>query len=244
MGCEQYQSWMTDAALGALSTEREADLRAHVVLCASCREELDRSRQLLAAIDRATAVTVSAEPSPQFVARVRRQMAERNEPLRPRLAAWFPVAAGALALVALLAFWQRPQPSSTRGPSNAPPSTHEIASTKSVTPSVPTPATILKSSVPRAGIALPHRVERTTPSRGTIAPPKLPPALEVLVPPGEWQALAKFAAALKSGRIEGAQLEKHIEETRKPLNVVALEVPSIELPLLGAETPANESDNR
>jgi hypothetical protein len=244
MGCEQYQSWMMDAALGALSAEREADLRAHVVLCASCREELDRSRQLLAAIDRATAVTVSAEPSPQFVARVRRQIAGMNEPLRPRLAAWFPVAAGALALVALLVFWQRPQPSSTRGTANSPPSTQEIVSTKSVTPSVRAPGTTSKSSVPRAEIALPHRVERTTPGPGTIAPPKLPPALEVLVPPGEWQALAKFAAALDSGHIEAAQLEKHIEAARLPLDVAALDFPSIEMPLLGAQTPANESDNR
>lgn len=105
MGCNQYQDQLMDAALGGLPPEREAALHAHLRECASCRSEFDRQQRLCAAMDQALEAGVAAEPSPEFLARIRTKIAEQPAPGREWLGGWLPVAAGAVAVVALLVVW-------------------------------------------------------------------------------------------------------------------------------------------
>ncbi len=105
MGCERYKSWLSDAALGALAPAREAEWRAHVEQCAACRAELERERMLLAALERGLEESLSAEPSPEFAARVRMRVVE--EAARPRawFSGWIPAGAAALAVLVIVAVW-------------------------------------------------------------------------------------------------------------------------------------------
>jgi anti-sigma factor RsiW len=51
MSCERYQSWMTDAAADELQENRRTELENHVRECSACRQELQRVRTLMDAID-------------------------------------------------------------------------------------------------------------------------------------------------------------------------------------------------
>jgi hypothetical protein len=238
MGCQRYQSWITDEALGALAENRERELLSHASECAACSAALDRSRVLHQAIALGMAETVSAEPSPELTARVRQRISQTTEPAHSRLAALFPVVAGALALAALLAFWLRPQQAPPRPPGAATQS-REIATTGQ-TPSQPT-ATIKRSP---AELSRHSRGELTATNLSLGRPEKTAPAIEVLVPPGEWQAVVKFAATLNSAGLVRTQFRANIEEVRNPLEVKPLDFPSLEVTRLEEGQPASETGSR
>ncbi len=237
MGCQRYQSWITDEALGALAKNRERELLAHAAECAACRAALNRTRVLHQAIDLGMAETVSAEPSAELTARVRQRIAEPPEPARARLAAFFPAVAGALALAALLALWLRPQ--APPRPPGAATQSHDVATAGQI-PSQPTatihrpPAELLRDSGGEPAEAN-HSAGRTQ---------NPAPAFEVLVPPGELQAVVQFAAALNSAGVVRAQLKTNMEEPRTPLDVKSLEFPALEVTKLEEDHSASESGSR
>ena len=103
MSCEKYSGWLTDSALGELRAEREPELLAHAMECEACREALGHARAVREFVDRGVESLVAGEPSPQFATNLRRRVAQESQPLRSPWAAWAPVIAGALALVAVLA---------------------------------------------------------------------------------------------------------------------------------------------
>ncbi|HWQ03294.1 MAG TPA: hypothetical protein VNL38_02335, partial [Candidatus Nitrosotenuis sp.] len=72
MSCAEYKDRLLDFALDA--AREDAALLAHLKSCAACREELEAQRRIASAMDRALAEEVAAEPSPEFPARVRRQI--------------------------------------------------------------------------------------------------------------------------------------------------------------------------
>jgi hypothetical protein len=236
MGCQRYQSWITDQALGALAKDREAELLAHVEECAQCSAALHRSRVLHQAISLGIAKTVSAEPSPDLAARVCQRIAEPPAPAR--FAALFPVVAGALVFAAaLLAFWLRPQaPSRQPG---APTQSHDAAATGR-NPSQPAavirrPLTELPLHASKGSVEANRRSSRTA---------NTAPAFFVLVPPGELQAVVQFAAAMNSSGVVRAQLKNNMEETRDPLEVKSLQFPALEMTKLEDGQPESDSGSR
>ena len=236
MGCQRYQSWITDQALGALAKNREAELLAHVAECATCSAALHRSRVLHQAISLGMAKTVSAEPSPDLAARVRQRIAVPPAPAR--FAAFFPAVAGALVLAAvLIALWLRPQAPPRQ--SAAPSQSHDVAATGH-TPSQPA-AVIprpLKELHLHSGDG-PAEANRRSSRTANAAP-----AFAVLVPPGELQAVVQFAAALNRAGVLRAQLKNNVEETRNPLVVKSLEFPALEMTKLEDGQPASDSGSR
>jgi hypothetical protein len=226
MLCERYQEWMIPAALGGLSPERGRELRAHVEVCVQCRAEFERVKALTGAIDRGVAASVSVQPSPDLAARVRARIAESPAPASWPFARWMPLAAGTLAAAAVLALWLRPRATSAP-PQKAPP----VATTRSASPSEALPLRAERAASPR--MSRPNRQQ----ARESVA------GLQVLVPPGEWNAVVRLAAAVNQGSVDGRQLVAAAEKSRAELGVNELQIAPLEIPLLSGEQNAAEESN-
>ncbi len=223
MACEPYRHWLGDAALGALAPAREAKLRAHVEECAACRAELERAQQLLAAIDCGIKASLAAEPSPDFAARVRRRLAEESLSSRTWLSGWMVAAAGALAVLALVAVWLGQR----RG------SRMETAVRTEATPapaqSRPSPVTQSSGAGEKPAAASAVRPARLARHSAAVAANEP----EVLVPPGQWSAIVRFAQAVQSGRVDASSV---LKEPAKSLLLEELKIPPLELARLDVDS--------
>jgi hypothetical protein len=182
MACERYRKTLADVAAGAPAP---AGVESHLASCTACREELAALRQALALADAEMAELLSAEPSPGLEARIRRAVAEAEPEPGSRFGWLWPAMAAAATLAVALAGWL------WRGPQPTPP----VASSSH--PPKPAPAVLAVAPAPTreaspapAPAAVAKAVLRRVP--GDEAPP------EVLVPPGEAEALQHFAAHLRT----------------------------------------------
>ena len=197
MACEKYANRLVDAALGKPQRRRDATLLAHLSACASCAEEFRRAQWLRSSIDRGVETVVSGDPSPQFVAQIRSQIAAVPAPARAIVAVWAPAGVVAAALAVLLAS------SVLRGPQE-----DNDRSTIVANPTNP-PAAIVHASARPA----------TLPPRPTLVHSKRParsPEPEVLVPPGQLALALQLSQGLVSGRTNGEALFAAQKEFEKP----------------------------
>jgi hypothetical protein len=208
--CEKYSGWITDAATGGLAPSREPELLAHAAECEACREAYDHARQIAASVDRGVESLVSGEPSAHFNTRLRARIAEERTPARPSWAAWAPIAAAVFALAALLLILvlraQRPIAPSIANNSRP-------ASLSPQPSNPPSPSTALNTPAPSA-------TGRRTPAQH----PKSPSQPEIIVPPGQLAAIMQFAAAIRSGHIDGDKLLAAEKQTNAPLEIKPLEI--------------------
>jgi hypothetical protein len=227
--CEKYSDWITDAATGALAPSREPELLAHAAECDACREAYDHAREIAAFVDRSVESLVSGEPSAHFNTRLRARIAAEHIAPRPNWAAWAPIAAGIFALAALLLILVfRTQRTNTPSIAN----NSRPASVSSQPSNPPSPST---TQNPPAQVAR----RRTTPKH-----PKSPPEPEVLVPPGQLAAIMQFAAAIRSGRIDGDKLLAAEEQTNAPLEIKPLEIVPLVPPKADVAPDATEDSDR
>lgn len=224
MACERYKDWVTHAALDALPAGREAEWRGHLETCPGCRAALERERRLLRAIDRGLAASVDTEPSPEFAARVRQRIAAEPAGWSLWLPRWLPSAAGAIAVLALLGVWfaiRAPRPPLG------------VLDTREA-------LVIAREPVPRpapertAGPVRPSEPQSPRAGRGDDRPEP-----EVLVPPGQWEAMMQLYNAAQQGRVDAgalfyrralleqvaAELVPPAELKVKPLEVIPLDAP-------------------
>lgn len=227
MACEQCNDWLMDAALGALPSRNEAELRRHLAVCSSCRSALERERLLLGAIDCGIAASMAAEPAPEMVARVRMRLAEETASAANAFRLWLPIAAAVLAMVVLLAHWFRPRvPSAPGVAGETPPSTPQVA-----VPSAPLSAVLS----PRERSV--HR-SVSQPRKASLQEP------EVLVPPGQWQAVLELADALNHGRLNGPALAADLGSSGKLLALEAISPSPLEIARLDEERKLVEDNNQ
>jgi hypothetical protein len=226
MLCERYREWMIPAALGGLPPERGRELQAHVAVCVPCRAEFERVKALTGAIDRGITASVSAQPSPDLAARVRARIAGSPAPSSWPFARWMPLAAGALAAAAVLALWLRPRVTPAP-PQKAPP----VAATRSASPAEALPPHAERATLPKMAY------RNSLPARESIA------GLQVLVPPGEWNAVVRLAAAVNQGRVDGRLFVAAAEKSRAELGVKELQIAPLEIPRLSGEQNAAEESN-
>lgn len=249
MPCEKYSGRMkaliADAALGALSPEREADLRAHIGDCASCRGAFDEAQAVYSAIDRGVASLAATAPSPQFELRLRARLAAEATPSRARQfwTAWAP-AAGALAVAALL-FVALLLNSPRHVAPNATPRVANRVQPSTTTPPASGSATVaLAMNPPRRLTPAPHsprehagspirRVARRAPTHHTEP--------EVLVEPGQFAAIVQYSEALASGAIKSDQVIAAEQDMEKPLKIKPLELAPLEK--LDSNVPSGASAN-
>ena len=186
--CEDYRAALIEtAAASAADFEPSHELRLHLDACASCRTAFSEELQLFAAIDAGLCVTANAEVPPSFLPLVRDRVeivADSQRRGMPSLI--FAGAAVALAMTVFVAVHARH------------PMRHDLAKQSPLTPTremlAPAPARGVSGSSGIEASARPHHVQLL---RNSNSPrPAASSHFEVIVPPDEREALARFVATM------------------------------------------------
>jgi hypothetical protein len=230
MSCADFKERLLDLALDA---ERgDAALAEHLETCAACCAELEAQRRVVAAMDRALAEDVSDEPSPAFVAQVRRRI-EESSASRAWWPAWVPAAVG-IALVALFIAWTllRTPAGVEREP--------EIA--RNSPPVKVEPPLKLESQQAIEKTVWPPRPKGAGSQVAIAASAREP---EILIPPGQMAAVWQLYDAVWSGRAKFSGGPANAEEALKPLQLAKLELPPLEIvPIVAGEEAKETSPGR
>jgi hypothetical protein len=250
MACEQFRDALTDVAAGGPAP---AGALAHLAVCEACRMELDTLRRALATADAELAERLSAEPSPGLAARIRRAVAEAEDPAARRFGwLWPAVAVTATLLVALVVVAGRSTPPTSGSRLAADAARAEAKGSAPVAP--PSGGPVISRDLDgrgpegSAGPAEASHGEAAAQARADRAPERArlvgrrakPAEPEVLVPPGEAEAVLLFASHLQGRPVEPGSLL--VADLSAPLpEPNALEITPIEfVPLDPAETSGTD----
>ena len=230
MRCERYEQ---DLNVGAAGGAIGPDLEAHLEGCAACRERLAEKQALLGRIEQVLTLQLDVEPSAGLRRRVIARVVEVEKARRrmARLGAAAALAAGlAMVLLAGGLAHRSPETSSERRATATGPNVPAAGAMKAERVA-PVP------SVPTAGAALtPHVVRRRSPPAG--ARPAAAPEPEVLVPPGQEEALRRFAASLR----EDAGTPRPLLRATATVESPVAPPPLIEIPVLASEPLSDPAD--
>jgi len=239
MACEKYIGWMTEAALGELSPRREAELLLHAGACDACREAYNRAKAIAAAVDRGVESLVADEPSPQFRARLHVRIAQEPAPVCSTWVGWVAAAqdsrrliaatASAVALAALLLFVIARLPKHSNPAPN-------VASRPSTSP-----VAVVPQATPQPRAETPPELRHARHVRHPVLPRSPDP--QILVPPGQVEAVLQFADAIRAGRVDGGQLLTAQDRLTKPLKIDDLTIPPIEIQELQVNVPPGADEN-
>jgi|ERR1700722_8030255 len=232
---EQVVEQMKNFALGELSPKRELELLAHVGECESCREAYDHAKAVRAAVDDSVEALVAAEPSPQFMTRLRAELASEPAPSRWSWDAstlWghassqtLSYVAAAVVLATILAILVMGLPR----PHVSAPTVAEVIPARSATASAATDGS--------KNLVNPERPLKKLASR-SVSSPRIRREPEVLVPKGELLAVARLYEVIHSTPVDSEQLYAAQQEPQKPLEIKPIEV----TPLEPLEAPVADSD--
>jgi hypothetical protein len=226
MACEKYAGWMTEAALGELHPGREAELLLHAGDCDACREAYNQAKAVARAVDRSVESLVAGEPSEQCAGRLRARISDEPGPVRwiwaggtvlaPKSRRLFAVAAGTLALATLLLSVLARLPEH-----NNPAPTVALSSGAS-------PETLLPQAPPQPRSMNPPQLRAVSQVRPFVLARSSEP--EVLVRPGQLEATMQFAEAIRTGRVNGAQVLAAEQVLDKLLETEPSELPQGDTP--------------
>ena len=223
---EQVVEQMKNFALGKMSPKRELELLAHVVECESCREAYDHAKAVRAVVDDSVEALVAAEPSAQFMTRLRARLASEPAPSRWNWEVWkffenqsgerFSYLAGAfvLATILIVAIVGSPRRHVTVLSSAEVPET----SSQSTIPARPTDE--ISNNI--RNLDPPHK---RSSARLVFFHNSQP---EVLVPKGQLLAVAEFYEVTRSSRVNAGQIYPAQEEPQEPLEVKPIEITPLE----------------
>jgi hypothetical protein len=237
MPCENYREALTEAAATDSAPSRE--LRSHLGACASCRAAFADEQRLFAAIDTGLRASANTDVPPTFLPHVRASLEKVSDSQR-RWTPFLIFAAASATIVLMLFIATRPR--------------HAMSDTQarqilSASPrEKPETSARSEASGTRAIAASSHSY-RAEPLRNP------PPAnsgsssqFEVLVPPEEREALARFIS-LQPERTEvviavvtPARDDKDMLLNVKPLEIAELAVTPLEA--LASEVPDGEEEKQ
>ena len=223
MPCKRYKDALIEAA--ASGAEPQGDLRAHLAGCADCRAAFDQERSLFASIDASLHVTANAQVPVSLLPRVRACLDVEATPQR----GWnqllvFAAASVALALAVFL--FARPQYS---GPDNQAKQTPRIPVSEP-----PTTNDHDQNTGSGAQIVLSNANHPQPRGYSTLLRPVASSQPEVLVPPNEREALARFVATLQErgdvvvALVPPAPQTKDEPASLEPLQIKELEIKTLE----------------
>ena len=229
MDCRRFTEKLTDAALQP-GEPLDAGLARHLSSCAACRREFETQQRLARAMDIGLVAAVSAEPSPSFAAGIRVRLAEEPAPRPSRVSGWIPVTAGALAVLVLMVVWFARQD----GPKPVPTKQQHLAGNAVQQPGHQSAGSNI-ASLPPATSAPDVRLPNRKVSPGVRkAVPRQP---DVIVPPGQREAVLRFYASVMSRRVDASWALNEM----KPLEVAELKIPPLEAE--AGKTGSPESGN-
>jgi hypothetical protein len=233
MPCEHYKDALIEAAASGAAPQDE--LRAHLVECSSCRAAFAEEQTLFAAIDSGLHGAVSAGVPPSLLPRVRTALDEASTPQLRWLQPVVFVSAGAVLAFAIFLI-ARPR--------------HEPPEDVAKQGGVAVPAAVARAAKTNPGQNVPEGTQIAA-----IGPPHFHPMRnstissstassnpEVLVPPDEREAFARFVAVLNEHSDVGASLLAKVPEKKEGLAAVdPLQIHDIEIkPLEGTDSETSD----
>jgi hypothetical protein len=237
MPCENYREALIEAA--AADSAPSLELRSHLDACASCRAAFTEELQLFAAIDTGVRATANTEVPHSFLAHVRASL-EIVSASQWRWTPFLIFAAASAAIVLTVFIAARPHHSIKNTQASQifsmPP--HEKPETSARNEARGTPAIAASSHSRRAE------------SRRNSAPANSASStqLEVLVPPDEGEAFARFISSQKKRtEVVIAVVAPSWEDTDRLLSVKPLEIAELEVtPLesLASEVPDGKEEKQ
>ena len=223
---EQVVEQMKNFALGKMSPKRELELLAHVAECEWCRETYNHAKAVRALLDDSVEALVAAEPSAQFMTRLRAKLASEPAPSRWNWDLWrffedqsgerlsYAVGAFVLATILIVAIVGSPRRHI------AAPSSVEVLGTSFAPPIAATPASEISNRSMN-----PERPRKPSSARLVSSPNSQP---EVLVSKGQLLAVAEFYEATRSRRVNAGQIYAAQEAQQKLLEVKPIEITPLE----------------
>jgi hypothetical protein len=263
MACERFRDALAEVAAGAAAP---AAVDAHLASCEACREELAALRRALALADAEMAGLLATEPSPELAARIRGAVAEAEPSPGWRFGwLWPAVAAAATLLVALVVVMGRGtppgsgprvavdahRPQSAGGTGAREPVGEPVAPADRPVPGADGHHLVTPRSSGQAerregrrpgGSLLAGQNDARRDDSGAARPPAAgrratPAEPEVLVPPGEAEALLRFATLVHRDRYAPAAFLALGQPSADLAQPAALDIQPLEIvPLDPAET--------
>jgi hypothetical protein len=239
--CARFREQMPDAASDSLSGGVRAAFDAHLVGCADCAKEFRCVQTLVQQIDRTLSVSLAVEPSSQLVANVRKSILQDVSLQQHGAATWrrwsaWVTAAGVCAAFAILLFVARTSRKFSRP-------TREAASVQTIAPPTSKPAmhpranTVIEAAAqprkPALGFARHASVRR---SHGKSGEP------EIIVEPGQMQAIFQLVAATQRREVNGADLLVSQKEADEPLEIKPLTIAPLKISALEDESEPSTSN--
>ncbi len=223
MPCENYKDALIETA--ASDAHPQGDLRVHLDACASCRAAFEQEQALFSSIDASLHVTANADVPASLLPRVRARLDEtvamQRRWLQPVI---FAAASVALTFaIFLLTRPLHPRPDSQAKQAPQTPASHTSVANAGNQNSGPS-TQIVSSAVNNS-----H-----TRSHSTLLRPVASSQPEVLVPPDEREAFARFVAVLGERREVAVALVTPAPQTKneptslEPLQINGLEIKPLE----------------
>jgi hypothetical protein len=199
MSCERYREALTELAAGGPAT---AGLRAHIDGCAGCQRELAALGEALGLADASLAELASAEPSPEFGARLRQRATGEplSEGVGPWSWAWLATAAVVCVAVAVAVMWRGTGGERSATVAQAP------APVSATAPLASLPPTSAEASAPPAG---PSSAPASAPTVDRFAARRVADRRaepEVLVSEGGQRALLQYVALVHQQKADPSAL--------------------------------------
>jgi anti-sigma factor RsiW len=227
MPCKHYQDALVEAA--ASGAEPQGELRSHLAACAACRTAFAQEQSLFSSIDAGLHATANAEVPASLLPRVRARLADEATPSRMWTQPLI-FAAASLALASAIFLVVRPHHA---GPDFQ----------AKQTPQIPVSETTVTNarrqrSRRAAQIISSHVNNPKPPGRSTLLRPMTSSQPEVLVPPDERDAFARFVAALQErSEVAVALVTPSSDEKDEPAGLKPLQIDRLEVkPLEGTES--------
>jgi hypothetical protein len=230
MPCKHYKDALIEAAAGG--AELQGDLRAHLGRCAECRAAFEQERSLFASIDARLHVAANTEVPASLLPRVRARLDEEIAPQHRWFQPW--IFAAASVAIALATFqFARPHHAGRDDQAKEPP--------QILAANAPAKSSGHQNSDPGAQIASSNAKSQTR-VHSIFSRPGASSQPEVLVPPDEREALARFVATLQeSGDVAIALVTPAPQKKDEPASLEPLQIKELEIKTL-EERQAEMSD--
>jgi len=219
MPCENYREALIEAAASGAAPSRE--LRSHLDACASCRATFTEELQLFAAVDTGVHAAANAELPPSFLPRVRGSL----EGVSASQRRWMPFlifAAASAAIVLTVFIAARP-----RHATNDAQAKQILAAPPGERPAIPDVLEVTGTPA----VTTPLRSNHVQQRKNSLSPSSATSTqLEVLVPPDEREAFARFISSqLERTDVAIAVVATASDNKDRPLSVEPLEIAELEV---------------
>jgi hypothetical protein len=223
MPCKHYQDALIEVV--ASGAEPQGELRAHLAGCSDCHAAFEQEQSLFASIDAGLCVAANSEVPASLLPRVRARLDEAVEPQRLWMQRMI-FAAASVALTFAILLLARPHHSSPDNQAKQAPrvSVSEPATTNARN----------QNSDPAPQIAASKVNNSQARGHSTLLRPVASSHPEVLVPPDEREALARFVVVLQERREVAVALLTPATQTKgesaglEPLQIKELEIKTLE----------------